>query len=148
MMPAGLAFATVAAITSAPARHNFSNDYLVGSWNCTVQAANGQAVRRIAYKPEQGGAVLFESSTTTTAQGRTIVEEAKITQSGGFFRWANLYTGKAWQASSWWHEGKLRFFDPLNGGTTWTLRQAGHGKYTAEYETLTKPPVISTCSRL
>ena len=55
-------------VVGGRAPHNFTGDYLLGSWNCTIQAANGLAVKRTTYKLTGGGASLEESGTTTTAR--------------------------------------------------------------------------------
>jgi hypothetical protein len=149
-MSAGLAAAfalSTFAVVAGSAPHNFTGDYLLGSWNCTIQAANGLAVKRTSYKLTGGGVSLEESGTTTTAQGRTIIEDAKITDNAGYFRWVDIYTGRGWQTQAWWNKGSIRMEDFHGSGKTLTLKQVTHAKYTAELDSLMNPPVVSTCLR-
>jgi hypothetical protein len=141
-----LALSTLAVVAGSRP-HNFTGDYLIGSWNCTIQAANGLAVKRTTYKLGGGGAWLQESGTTTTAQGRTLVEDTKITDNSGSFRWVDIYTGRGWQTSVWWNKGAIHLEDFFGSGKTLTLKQVTHAKYTAEVDSLMNPPVVSTCLR-
>jgi len=144
---AASAFLTLLAVAGPPTRHNFTGDYLLGSWQCTVQAANGLAAKRTSYQITGGGSGIFESATTTTAQGRNFVEEANISGNAGYFRWIDIYTRKGWRTSAWWAKGVIRWEDFNGGGKTLTLTQVSHTKYTAEVDSLMNPPVESTCLR-
>ncbi len=140
-------FATLLAVAGPATRHNFSGDYLLGTWQCTVQAANGLGSKRQSYQLTGGGSGIFESATTTTASGRTLVEEANISDNAGYFRWIDIYTRKGWRTTGWWAKGAIRWEDLNGGGKTLTLTQVSHTKYTAEVDSLMNPPVVSTCLR-
>lgn len=135
------------AASTATVRHNFTGDYLIGTWNCTTQAANGLAVRRQTYKAIQGGSAMESSGLTTTSQGRRLVEEARITDNAGYFRWVDVYTSKGWRSDHWFVKGVLHMSDILGGSRSFTLTQAGHAKYTLEVDSLMNPPVYSSCLR-
>ena len=67
-----------------------------------VQAANGLGSNASRTQLTGGGSGIFESATTTTAQGRNVVEEANITDNAGYFRWIDIYTRRGWRTSGWW----------------------------------------------
>jgi hypothetical protein len=134
------------------ATHDFSHDYLLGTWNCTTTNSRGAlGTGRASYKVQNGGSSIHEIASTLWAGAGQNNVDATIKYGGpqAGYTWIQTFSGRGWQTDHWWgktHEIHLSMI--LGSGKTATLKQVSPTEYTLHGSDVTGFIVSTTCDRV